>query len=220
MYILTNGNYYARVTDTNAVIKTLERSIASLFETKEEASSIKNLAPSKLKGYKITYIKDCKPVAKVADTTEKVAPAVSETEPDLTESAEPATETVETEIADDNSNYDLDVKQDKEQRVKRSAIPQSIREMVYSDSYGRCAICGSFIPFRDLTIDHIVPVAKGGTNERSNLQPACRCCNQLKQDMDMDALYSKIFDIIKYHLLSKEDNKKNLKRLRKLREEF
>jgi 5-methylcytosine-specific restriction endonuclease McrA len=32
----------------------------------------------------------------------------------------------------------------------------------------------------DLTVDHIVPVARGGTNARHNLQVLCRDCNSRK----------------------------------------
>ena len=33
-----------------------------------------------------------------------------------------------------------------------------------------------------LTVDHIVPRAAGGTDERSNLQVLCRACNSSKRD--------------------------------------
>jgi len=42
---------------------------------------------------------------------------------------------------------------------------------------GRCAECGSS---EKITIDHIVPVVKNGTNHITNLQPLCSRCNASK----------------------------------------
>ena len=38
----------------------------------------------------------------------------------------------------------------------------------------RCQCCGTT---EHITIDHIVPLSRGGTNAVSNLQPLCRSCN-------------------------------------------
>ena len=43
----------------------------------------------------------------------------------------------------------------------------------------RCAYCGST---EKLTIDHVIPLSRGGTNWPSNLRPACRSCNSAKRD--------------------------------------
>lgn len=40
-----------------------------------------------------------------------------------------------------------------------------------------CARCGRR---RRLTVDHVIPVSKGGSSDISNLQPLCRPCNSLK----------------------------------------
>jgi len=43
----------------------------------------------------------------------------------------------------------------------------------------RCAYCGK--KGKDLTMDHVVPVAKGGKTERENIVPACMTCNNRKK---------------------------------------
>lgn len=45
---------------------------------------------------------------------------------------------------------------------------------------GRCAYCGVQITLREMTIDHIVSRATGGTNAHENLNPSCRRCNTFK----------------------------------------
>lgn len=48
------------------------------------------------------------------------------------------------------------------------------------DKYGnQCLCCGSVDS--PLTVDHIVPLIKGGSNFPNNLQPLCRSCNCKKQ---------------------------------------
>ena len=46
-----------------------------------------------------------------------------------------------------------------------------------------CSYCGSpATEGNDLTIDHIIPLSRGGTNRRDNLTVACRRCNTSKHD--------------------------------------
>jgi hypothetical protein len=46
-----------------------------------------------------------------------------------------------------------------------------------------CAYCENK-PLTTLSIDHIIPISKGGRHAKSNLLPACRCCNSKKRDKD------------------------------------
>ncbi|MGE3536805.1 MAG: HNH endonuclease [Candidatus Tectimicrobiota bacterium] len=46
---------------------------------------------------------------------------------------------------------------------------------------GRCAYCeGTFAP-DELTMDHIVPLARGGRSTRGNVVPCCKPCNATKR---------------------------------------
>ncbi len=46
---------------------------------------------------------------------------------------------------------------------------------------GLCHYCGKKFPAAKLTMDHIVPVARGGTSSKGNVVPACKPCNQSKK---------------------------------------
>ena len=47
----------------------------------------------------------------------------------------------------------------------------------------RCLCCGKKKP---LTVDHVIPVSKGGTSDISNIQPLCGPCNSTKHDNVVD----------------------------------
>lgn len=49
-----------------------------------------------------------------------------------------------------------------------------------------CLMCGRQEPEIKLTVDHIVPVSKGGSNGIQNVQPLCRECNNIKHARLMD----------------------------------
>lgn len=68
-----------------------------------------------------------------------------------------------------------------EKRHVRAPFPAGVRAAVLSVGY--CQYCG-YGP-KDgvkLHVDHIKPVSKGGTNDRSNLQALCELCNLGKSD--------------------------------------
>ena len=45
---------------------------------------------------------------------------------------------------------------------------------------GVCHYCGKKFPPDKLTMDHIVPVARGGRSNKGNVVPACAACNKSK----------------------------------------
>jgi len=48
---------------------------------------------------------------------------------------------------------------------------------------GVCHYCGESFPPKELTLDHIVPVARGGRSTKGNCVPACKVCNNQKRSL-------------------------------------
>jgi 5-methylcytosine-specific restriction endonuclease McrA len=46
---------------------------------------------------------------------------------------------------------------------------------------GICYYCGRKVPPSELTMDHKIPLSRGGTSDRSNIVPACKECNSKKK---------------------------------------
>ncbi len=47
-------------------------------------------------------------------------------------------------------------------------------------SQGICHYCEQKFNASDLTMDHVIPVARGGFSSKSNIVPACKACNTNK----------------------------------------
>lgn len=70
-------------------------------------------------------------------------------------------------------------------RTKRKALSQKTRFEVFKRDSFTCVYCGRKAPDVVLQVDHIVPVAKGGTNDILNLVTSCVECNQGKSDRQL-----------------------------------
>jgi hypothetical protein len=87
----------------------------------------------------------------------------------------------------------IDKRQQKDNRVRRAmarigqndsttstlreSIPDDVKQLVWQRDGGRCSNCGSQ---QRLEFDHIIPVAKGGSNTARNIQLLCETCNRTK----------------------------------------
>lgn len=46
---------------------------------------------------------------------------------------------------------------------------------------GKCHWCGGSFAPDELTMDHVIPIARGGKASRNNVVPACKECNSRKK---------------------------------------
>jgi 5-methylcytosine-specific restriction endonuclease McrA len=54
---------------------------------------------------------------------------------------------------------------------------------IYKAQSAKCAYCQKSIE-RAYEVDHIIPLSRGGTNDRTNIQLVCRHCNRMKYNHD------------------------------------
>ena len=70
-------------------------------------------------------------------------------------------------------------------KEQRTLMTKKLREHILKRDNYTCCNCGNSItkePNLLLEVDHIVPIAKGGRTEESNLQTLCWRCNRAKGD--------------------------------------
>ena len=63
----------------------------------------------------------------------------------------------------------------------RINIPKSVKQYIFQRDKYQCQSCGKTNKEAKLNIDHIIPLAKSGSNDISNLQTLCSSCNQKKK---------------------------------------
>ncbi len=48
-------------------------------------------------------------------------------------------------------------------------------------SPGACWYCGHKVGYHNLTMDHVIPLSRGGRSTKDNLVPCCKECNNKKK---------------------------------------
>lgn len=66
--------------------------------------------------------------------------------------------------------------------LPRDWAPPVTRELLIHRDRHLCAFCGDRFSARHLTVDHIVPRSKGGSDYWTNIVAACSLCNTRKRD--------------------------------------
>ncbi|MBU3013933.1 HNH endonuclease [Poseidonibacter lekithochrous] len=64
----------------------------------------------------------------------------------------------------------------------------NIKENLLKNNNYKCFNCGCDVSFSNSSIDHIIPLSKGGTNNEDNLVLLCNKCNILKADKILNSM--------------------------------
>ena len=69
---------------------------------------------------------------------------------------------------------------------KEKSIARELRDSSWwrsKTASGKCYYCGEIFKPSELTMDHKIPISRGGTSEKINIVPACKECNNKKKYM-------------------------------------
>lgn len=73
--------------------------------------------------------------------------------------------------------HELGIERPTVSRGGRNGFSINSSRRIWDRDGWQCVTCGTS---KDLTVDHIIPVSKGGTDDDDNLQTMCRSCNSRK----------------------------------------
>lgn len=78
----------------------------------------------------------------------------------------------------------IDIRKDERHVAREREKARALRKSAWWRQQlqaGVCHYCGKKVGAAALTLDHVVPVARGGTSAKGNVVPACEGCNRNKK---------------------------------------
>ena len=78
----------------------------------------------------------------------------------------------------------IDIRKDPRHVARERARARDLRRSAWWQDRirpGICHYCGAQVGPHKLTMDHVVPVARGGRSTKGNIVPSCEACNRTKK---------------------------------------
>lgn len=78
----------------------------------------------------------------------------------------------------------IDIRKDDQHVAREREKARALRKSAWwlqQLQAGVCHYCGKRVGADALTMDHVVPVSRGGTSTKGNVVPACAACNKTKR---------------------------------------
>ena len=72
---------------------------------------------------------------------------------------------------------------------------RTYKHRLYGRQEGVCTGCRVLFPFRNFTVDHVIPRSRGGADHLDNLQLLCAACNSVKGDRDQAYLVARLKEL-------------------------
>jgi 5-methylcytosine-specific restriction enzyme A len=78
----------------------------------------------------------------------------------------------------------IDIRKDREHVAREKVKARQLKKSTWWKNRiarGICHYCGQKFPAAELTMDHIVPLIRGGKSTKGNVVPCCKSCNNRKK---------------------------------------
>ena len=80
----------------------------------------------------------------------------------------------------------VDINKEKQHIAREKAKARELRQSQWwknKIARGICHYCGEKFKSSELTMDHVVPISRGGKSTKGNIVPCCKECNNKKKYM-------------------------------------
>lgn len=84
---------------------------------------------------------------------------------------------------------------------QRRKLTKDERMAVYEKTNGHCAYCGCELEYKDMQVDHVIPIngwSEQGEDTLDNMLPACRSCNHYKSRSTLEGFRKMVENMKKF----------------------